>query len=73
MSDTYKNWDDLPLALTTKEVAEVLRVTETTVKNMLNAGTIPAAKFGRAWRINRDDLLAYLRGQKPLQSPQSEN
>jgi excisionase family DNA binding protein len=58
-----QKWDDLPLVLTADEAAEILRVTVTTIKKMCADGRLPAAKVGRAWRLNRDDVLAYLRGE----------
>ena len=55
-------WEDLPLVLTTKQAAEVLQVHIKTVEAMCRAGDLPARKVGKAWRIRREDLRAYLSG-----------
>ena len=57
-----KNWEDLPLVLTVEETAQVLRVTAKLITEMCRKGELPAVKVGRAWRIKRDDVLAYLQG-----------
>jgi len=36
---------------TVKEVAELLKVTERTVRNWIRKGQIKAIKIGRVWRI----------------------
>jgi len=59
---TQQEWNELPLVLTTEEAAQLLRVTVKTIKTMCAEGRLPAAKVGRAWRINRDDVLTFLRG-----------
>lgn len=38
-------------AYSPKEVAEVLGLSEWTVRNLINKGEIPAIKFGRNWRV----------------------
>ena len=40
--------------MTAREVAAYLRVTETTVYKLAQAGEIPAVKVGRNWRFRRD-------------------
>ena len=49
--------------LTTKEAAELLRITERTVKVKAAAGEIPARKVGRGWRFSRTALLRYVEGE----------
>ena len=62
-----KKWEDLPLVLTVEETAQVLRVTAKLITEMCRKGELPAVKVGRAWRIKRDDVLAYLQG--PSEGP----
>jgi len=57
-----KRWEDLPLTLTAKEAAELCRVTVKVIKEKFASGEIPANKVGRAWRVDRDALRAYLHG-----------
>lgn len=42
------------------EVAELLRVNETTVRNWIHAGELGAIDVGREWRIAPKDLEAFL-------------
>jgi excisionase family DNA binding protein len=49
--------DALPETQTLAEVADVLRVSEDTVRRLAEAGDIPGAfKVGQQWRFNRDKL-----------------
>lgn len=50
--------------MTIEQVAEYLQLNYYTVYRMVSAGTIPASKLGRAWRINKKDVLRYLEQQK---------
>lgn len=42
--------------MTPDEVASKLRVSKTFVMSALNSGEIPAARFGRDWKIDEDQL-----------------
>ena len=42
------------------DVAELLRVSETTVRNWIHAGDLSAIDVGREWRIAPRDLEAFL-------------
>ena len=53
-------WNDLPAILTPEEAAAFLRVHMNTLLKLLKTGEIPARRVGRAWRINRADLLRYM-------------
>jgi excisionase family DNA binding protein len=46
--------------LTTEEAAEALAVSVRTVKNLMFDGHLPFIKIGRATRIDRADLDAYV-------------
>jgi excisionase family DNA binding protein len=60
---TFTNWDDIPLVLTTDEAAGLLRVHVNTVKYLIRNGKLPATKIGRAWRIPREAILAVRDGE----------
>jgi excisionase family DNA binding protein len=47
-------------ALTTAEAAAELGVSEDTVLRLVQRGELRAYKVGRAWKIRREDLEAYL-------------
>jgi excisionase family DNA binding protein len=59
--------------LTVAEVAELLRLNQQTVRNWIDAGTLPAIRVGRRVRIKRSDLNRILesgyRGTPPAASP----
>ena len=42
--------------LTVAEVAEILRLNQQTVRNWIDAGSLPAVRVGRRVRIRRSDL-----------------
>lgn len=49
--------------LTVKEMARILRVSETTVRNNARSGSIPGAvKHGVRWRFRSTAVLAWLDG-----------
>jgi len=59
------------LYYTTEEVAVFLRISERTVKDLAEQGTLPGGiKVGRQWRIDRAKLEEYL--GKKLPEPQGE-
>lgn len=43
--------------LTCKQVAEILQVTEKTLKNWRDNGVLPATKIGRSIRYNESDII----------------
>lgn len=51
-----------PDVLNLTEVADLLRVSNQTIYNMIKDGRIKAVKFGREWRFNRKDIDAYING-----------
>lgn len=48
--------------LTVEEVAEILRASPQTVRNMIKRGEIPAIRIGRPWLIKKSDLDRILNG-----------
>lgn len=46
--------------LTVHEVAELLKVRESTVRSWINDNQLRAIKFGRDWRVSQRDLESYL-------------
>lgn len=58
----------------TDDVAAELGVSKTVVWRQINAGRLPAEKFGRDWRIRREDFEAFRsrprrRGRPPGNPP----
>ena len=54
--------------LNLEETAELLRVSNQTVYNMIRAGRIKAYKAGREWRFLRSDIAAYLNSMSNIAS-----
>lgn len=46
--------------LTIHEVADLLKMKETTVRTWVNDGSLRAVKFGRDWRVSQKDLEAFV-------------
>ncbi len=42
--------------LTVKEVAELLKMSEATVRKWCREGVLPAVKLGKSYRIRRSDI-----------------
>jgi excisionase family DNA binding protein len=59
------DFDHLPAVLTTREAANALRIGIKELRKLVDAGQIPAARFGprRLIRISRSALLATLSGR----------
>jgi len=52
--------DDRARFLTVAEVADLLRVSAMTVYRLIEAGELRALRVGKSFRINTDDLDAFL-------------
>ncbi len=48
------------IVYTLEEVAKILRISESTVKRLIEDGELRARKVGRQWRIRKIDLDEYL-------------
>ncbi len=46
--------------LTTEEVAKILRIHPTTIRNYIRAGKLKASKVGKAFRITEKDIEQFL-------------
>jgi len=49
--------------VTVAEVASLLRVSNMTVYRLVQAGSLPAVRVGRSYRIREDDVDRYLAEQ----------
>jgi len=50
--------------LNVEDIAAELGINKMTVYRMLEAGTIPAYRFGRLYRVKPEDLDAYIRDSR---------
>lgn len=46
---------------TTEQVAKILHVTEPTIRKWISAKKLKAFRLGREWRIERNELEAFVR------------
>lgn len=60
-SPTYPN---LPQPLRVREVAEIATVSPLTIRRAIDAGELPAFRFGRALRIDQSDVVRWLESKK---------
>ncbi|AFV10502.1 excisionase-like protein [Thermacetogenium phaeum DSM 12270] len=57
------NQPEYPEIMNVSEVAELLRVSNQTVYNLVKSGRLPATKVGREWRFSREKILQVLGGE----------
>jgi excisionase family DNA binding protein len=51
------------IIFTVEEAAEYARVHWQTIYRMVRSGQLPAAKLGREWRIHKEILDKYIKGE----------
>ena len=59
----------MPQIMTTKEVAEYLKLHEVTVCKYAGEGAIPAIKIGGVWRFEKEALDKWIAGGQNSQGP----
>ena len=59
--------------ITVTEVAEYLRVKRSTVYEWAKDGKIPAAKVGRLWRFDREEIEAWVKSRKRSMGVEASN
>lgn len=64
MTNSCKNWDEIPVMMTVQELARFLRVSRNTAYNFVNEGKVPFVKIGHQIRIYRDDVIEYVKSQR---------
>lgn len=56
------DWTRLPITLTTREVANILRVSDRTVQLLAEKGELPAVRVGKRWRFTREVIRKWVTG-----------
>lgn len=64
MTSSHDPFAQLPSILTVEEAAELLRVTDDKLRNLIKEGTIPGVRIGRTFRIYRNELRDALDGTR---------
>ena len=54
--------DKLPDITTIKELAEFLKVSEQSIKRAIYSKKLDAFKVGRDWRIEKEEVLKWVKG-----------
>lgn len=57
---------DFPEILTTEEAADILRVGNNTLYDLLQSGKLKAYRNGRIWRIPKRSVIEYIIEQSKL-------
>jgi|GEM_PF-2887910 len=63
--------NDLPDVLTLPEAAQLLRISETTLRDLVKRGRVPGEKVG-VWRFSRSALMAMLAEPHVAKVPKTE-
>jgi len=50
--------------LTVEEIAEIIKVDKRLVYKLLTSQKLKGRKVGREWRVLREDLEAYMKGEQ---------
>jgi excisionase family DNA binding protein len=50
--------------VTAKELAEFLKLTESTIYKLASTGELPGFKIGDSWRFDMDEILDQIRDSK---------
>ncbi len=58
-----ENFDDF---LTVDELCELLKIGQNAAYSLLNGGHIKAFRNGRTWRIPKESVVEFLRGQQNI-------
>jgi len=68
------SWDEVPIIVDLPYVARLLEVTPETVRKWCIKKIFPGIKFGeKEWRVDKDDLRAYMRQNKAMDVAGLEN
>lgn len=57
-----RSWDELPMVLNAKQVAEILSVSTSRVYAMMKDGILPKIQVGKVNKVYRDALRRWLEG-----------
>jgi excisionase family DNA binding protein len=55
------NTDPPQRLLTIKDAADILRVSDKSVRRWIDAGDLVAHRIGRQWRVSQGDLEAFIK------------
>lgn len=56
--------DNLPDILTTRELADFLKVSDQTITRAIKSGALKAFKLGKDWRIEKEAVIQWAKGKE---------
>lgn len=59
-----ENMENTEKFYTSKEVAEILKLSNYTIGDYIRSGKLKAIKFGRVWRISENQLKQFLESKQ---------
>ena len=62
----------LPTLYSPEEIADRLKVSRRSVYQWLNSGKLNGLKAGQYWRITEEDLIGFMKHQKPAHKQQHD-
>lgn len=63
LTSKYTSYDQLPLVLSAKDVADLLGISNTAAYGLLHAESFPTITVGRRKLVPRDGLIAWMDGK----------
>ena len=67
--ESYTNYDQLPLMLSVAQLADFFGLSHTGAYRLTRCEDFPVVKLGRAIRIPKEDLIAWLKERTVSQNP----
>lgn len=56
----FTNYDQLPLILSVKEIAEILCISRNSAYALVRSDQIHSIKIGKQYRVLKDDLIKFI-------------
>jgi excisionase family DNA binding protein len=59
--------------VTAKEIAQYLKLTESTIYKLASTGELPGFRIGKSWRFDMDEILKRIEDEKKSRAGQCVN
>ena len=66
MNDFIKSWEEAPLYMSLKMAGKIVGLNANYLSLMARKRQFPAFKVGDSWRVDKEDLKAYLENRKNM-------
>ncbi len=54
--------DNFPDILTVKELSDLLKISDQSIKRAITSGKLEALKVGKVWRIEKNSVIKWVKG-----------